>query len=203
MQKIMFNDKYGLTKAVLEGRKTQTRRIAGYCDSPDITAKDVSLHKCDFGSCYCHLKKVIHKEAAFRIGHDIAVAQPYRGVCGYYEQEYEIGKDLEEELKVHKGYNNKMFVAAGLMPHRIRITNIRVERLQDISDGDCMAEGIQQYPDVHSYMWGFSFIRREALRVELSPTPREAYANLIDKICGKGTWEKNPFVFVYEFKLVK
>lgn len=27
MKKIMFNDKYGLTKAVLEGRKTQTRRI--------------------------------------------------------------------------------------------------------------------------------------------------------------------------------
>ena len=28
MQKIMFNDKYGLTQAVLDGRKTQTRRIA-------------------------------------------------------------------------------------------------------------------------------------------------------------------------------
>lgn len=27
MKKIMFNDKYGLTKAVLEGRKTQTRRL--------------------------------------------------------------------------------------------------------------------------------------------------------------------------------
>ena len=27
MQKIMFNDKYGLTKAVLEGRKTMTRRV--------------------------------------------------------------------------------------------------------------------------------------------------------------------------------
>lgn len=27
MKKIMFNDKYGLTQAVLEGRKTQTRRI--------------------------------------------------------------------------------------------------------------------------------------------------------------------------------
>ena len=27
MKKIMFNDKYGLTKAVLEGKKTQTRRV--------------------------------------------------------------------------------------------------------------------------------------------------------------------------------
>ena len=28
MKKIMFNDKYGLTQAVLEGRKTMTRRRA-------------------------------------------------------------------------------------------------------------------------------------------------------------------------------
>ena len=50
MQKIMFNDTYGLTKAVLEGRKTQTRRIVGYCDSPDITAKASSE-----GRLYCVL----------------------------------------------------------------------------------------------------------------------------------------------------
>lgn len=32
---------------------------------------------------------------------------------------------------------------------------------------------------------------------------REAYAALIDKISGKGAWESNPFVFVYDFELVK
>lgn len=189
MKKIIFNDKYGLTRAVLEGRKTQTRRIAGYCDSPDITAKDVSLYKGDFGSCYCFLKKFIHKESAFRIGHDIAVAQPYKEVCGY--------------LIDHKGYNNKMFVASCLMPHRIRITNIRVERLQDISDEDCIAEGIKEYPEVQRDMWGFSYIKGVALKFELSTTPHEAYAALIDKISGKGTWESNPYVFVYEFELIK
>lgn len=41
MKKIMFNDKYGLTRAVLDGRKTQTRRIACYWDNLDITSKDV------------------------------------------------------------------------------------------------------------------------------------------------------------------
>lgn len=29
-----------------------------------------------------------------------------------------------------------------------------------------------------------------------------AYSALIDKISGKGTWDANPFVFVYEFELV-
>ena len=33
-------------------------------------------------------------------------------------------------------------------------------------------------------------------------TPREAFAHLIDKVSGKGTWDKNPYVFVYDFELV-
>ena len=34
-------------------------------------------------------------------------------------------------------------------------------------------------------------------------TPREAYAALIDKVSGKGTWQNNPYVFVYDFELIK
>lgn len=34
-------------------------------------------------------------------------------------------------------------------------------------------------------------------------TPQGAYSYLIDKISGKGTWERNPYVFVYDFELVK
>ncbi len=35
MKKIMFKDSVGLTKAVLDGRKTQTRRVATYEELPD------------------------------------------------------------------------------------------------------------------------------------------------------------------------
>lgn len=34
------------------------------------------------------------------------------------------------------------------------------------------------------------------------PNPCEAFAVLIDKVSGKGTWESNPYVFVYDFELV-
>lgn len=51
-------------------------------------------------------------------------------------------------------------------------------------------------------MWGFSYIKGVALKFELSTTPREVYANLIDRISGKGTWESNPYVFVYDFELI-
>lgn len=37
---------------------------------------------------------------------------------------------------------------------------------------------------------------------KLFDTPREAFASLIDRVSGKGTWDRNPFVFVYDFELV-
>ena len=93
-----------------------------------------------------------------------------------------------------------MCIRDSLMPHRIRITNIRVERLQDISEEDCLAEGIQDivgktHPDTHFYC----ITKADTCYV----TPREPYAQLIDKLSGKGTWDRNPLVFVYEFKLIK
>lgn len=194
----MFNDKYGLTQAVLEGRKTQTRRIA-YADYVKFPNTCIGLKNNERNKLFFKNGNVVVAKSRYKIGEEIAVAQHYNGVIP------NLVCDLEEieKLLLSGGLANKMFVKADIMPHRICITDIRVEHLQYISDSDCMAEGIQQYPDVHNYMWGFSYFRRGALSFELSTTPREAYANLIDKICGKGTWEKNPFVFVYEFKLVK
>ena len=38
------------------------------------------------------------------------------------------------------------------------------------------------------------------LHDECRYTPREAFASLIDKVSGRGTWKSNPWVFVYEFE---
>lgn len=95
-----------------------------------------------------------------------------------------------------------MFVKPELMPHQIRITDVRVERLQDISDEDCLKEGIAPMIVGCEY-YVFSFIDKEKGRFLDYKTPREAYAALIDKVSGKGTWESNPYVFVYDFELVK
>ena len=98
------------------------------------------------------------------------------------------------------GVHNKMFVKAEYMPHQIRITNVRVERLQDISDEDCLREGIlEDCPNVqYSFPTEIGYCGQYPFN-----TPREAFAALIDKVSGKGTWASNPWVFVYEFELVK
>ena len=82
------------------------------------------------------------------------------------------------------------------MPHRIRITDIKVERLQDISYGDCIKEGVIKNGSWRPYnfaLYGFK---------EWFETPVQAFAALIDKVGRKGTWDSNPWVFAYTFELI-
>ena len=171
----MFNDRYGLTKAVLEGRKTMTRRIA-----EKNLVEDMDGELCWDGE---------FKKPKYKVGEVVAVAQSYKDAIHPL--------DWVNTLiyKDEPSWNNKMFVAAELMPHQIRITNVRMERLQDISDEDCLNEGVF-LGQFHTY----SYVGRPRCPFN---TPRDAFASLIDKVSGKGTWESNPWVFVYEFELVK
>lgn len=195
MKKIMFNDKYGLTRAVLEGRKTQTRRIAfkqnGFIVIED---KDIHLQKLDNGQCSCMLGDYKFITAKYRIGETLAIAQRYADITSSVDWANCIIR--KEEI----GWNNKMFVRADLMPHHIRITKIRIERLQDISEDDCLAEGIWEAHNVglEGVTYWYTSLINSPCR-----TAKEAYAALIDKISGKGTWKRNPYVFVYEFELIK
>lgn len=168
MKKIMFNDKYGLTEAVLAGIKTMTRRIV-----PDGTP---------LGNW-----EETEKMSRFKPGEVVAVAQSYE----------DAGYNLLAASHL-SGWANKMFVKANLMPHRIRITNVRVERMQDISDEDCIREGIVKALG----LYGCEGLCERGDQLYFN-TPRTAFAALIDRISGKGTWEKNPLVFVYEFELLE
>ena len=205
MKKIMFNDKYGLTRAVLDGRKTQTRRIACYWDNLDITSKDVKRQKLDDGTCTFFIDDVLYRTARYKIGEIVAVTQKYADLMGndIFRCLCQVHGVSLNAILSKKGYNSKMFVRADLMPHHIRINNIRVERLLEISDEDCLAEGIRIIQGFKYFKYGFIHKKCESLGLDLFHTPREAYAALINLICGKDTWEKNPFVFVYDFELVK
>ena len=99
------------------------------------------------------------------------------------------------------GWRNKLFVRADLMPHQIRITGIKCEQLQDISEADCLKEGLRQaYAESILGMYGYIDHKGTGLWFN---TPREAFAALIDKVSGRGTWASNPWVVAYEFELVK
>lgn len=210
MKKIMFNDKYGLTQAVLEGRKTQTRRVLSTtmffqrlktCEgwsNEDIRAWKRSCNRQLYEPQGYMLQQMLDyalSSSRYKVGEVVAVAQKYKDIA------LDMPVELAAELIKQPGWKNKMFVKADLIPHRIRITNIRIERLQDISDEDCIAEGI--YPKANGRWYCYDVVIRMGVSYDPYPDPREAYAALIDKISGKGTWESNSWVFVYDFELVK
>lgn len=203
MKKIMFNDECGLTQAVLDSRKTQTRRIV-YTQNGFVVfgGEDFQLKKLDNGQALLTLCNNRFKTAHYKIGETIAIAQKYEDLRKNDEFYRLCGKNGMplECIKYERGCNNKMFVRADLMPHHIRITNIRVERLQDISEADCLKEGIWCDDNVglEGTTYWYHGLANSSFR-----TAKEAYAALIDKISGKGTWESNPWVFVYNFYLVK
>lgn len=193
MKKIMFNDKYGLTRAVLEGRKTQTRRIA-YIGSLPYLDFGICVEPKNFGRASFFYSTVNIAHSRYCVGEEVAVAQAYSefvSEAGYNEAEI-------NKLMHSKGWTNKMFVKADLMPHRIRITDIRAERLQDICEDDCLAEGIVDFESRINKAHFYSITDESATY----GTAKKPYSLLIDKIAGKGTWKNNPYVFVYDFELI-
>lgn len=192
----MFNDRYGLTDAVIEGRKTVTRRIISGIDFPVNMVMGRVLPDKD-GKIYAvaNGENIIVK-LRYEVGEVVAVAQCYYNAFSSRCDIPVYGADRTP------GWLNKMFVRADLMPHQIRITGIRCERLQDISDEDCMKEGINA-SNSHEIGYGIPWVYEFAGSKMVYYTPREAFASLIDKVSGRGTWDRNPWVVAYEFELVK
>lgn len=194
----MFNDNFGLTKAVLEGRKTMTRRIIDYKTLSGANDYVQRIH----GTGLDFLDYLL-EHSRYKVGERIAVAQSYSELS-WDARFYERLRSMCERLPQYElaGWDNKMFVRSDLMPHRIRITDIKVEHLQGITEEDCMREGIEWCHGSQSYY--VNYIPETGFRYWLrGQTAREAFASLIDKISGKGTWDKNPYVFAYTFELVQ
>lgn len=233
MQKIGFNQHYGLHDAVVVTEtKTKTRRLEKCLDklyeAEERLGKPLEIYQQEITREGIMLRTnagILSLHTRYKIDEEVAVAQAYK----------EIGLDpmrLEPmflktatlipeitsqpllgwhkvPLKYHKGYDNKMFTCAALMPNRIIITGIKAERLQDISDEDCMKEGIYRWKDMEDCPKSLSEIQRNRFGYygvwDAFSTPRKAFADLISKpgVGGKGTWERNPWVFAYSFKKIK
>lgn len=232
MKKIMFNDKFSLTQAVLEGRKTMTRRIikpqpqdcsskhkdyigASWKNEPMRLIIDEDNYAfckyCGYGVDYFKDKGLFN--APYKLGEVVAIAQSYMDVDRFHRKGknaayLEYLDSILPELKLYPGWGNKMFVKVNLMPHHIEITGVKVERLQDISDEDCLKEGIvrqEVISDESPFLYAYDAFLNGDNKYFASrwfKNPKEAFAVLIDKVSGKGMFASNPYVFVYEFKLV-
>ena len=106
----------------------------------------------------------------------------------------------------------------GLSRITLEILNVRVERLNDISEEDALAEGVisdEEYddrageenlwpcPECHGYRThqalgaGLGVIEVDCMDCN---TPKKRFCNLWESINGPGSWDANPWVWVVEFK---
>ena len=208
-KKIMFSDKYCLTQAVLCGAKTMTRRVLKVpktCNGKEVYSFNILTNslgtQCvdliDYGGNVLGSWK-----PHYEVGEVVAIAQPYKDI--YPNADFEMVGD--GFMKESAGWSNKMFVRAELMLRHIRFTDVKVERLQDISDDDIMREGIRKESFAGSgsmFFYDRTFVRDKKRCVEpiYNSTPRRAFASLMYKIIGGRTWESNPWVVAYSFELV-
>lgn len=184
-----------MVRAILSGKKTQTRRIVKQSYSRgEIFA---NVQRC---------QKVEPVEGGWLFydeidtSHDQDLACPY-GVPGDRLWVREAwapcigGKDGPENPILYRaddlpGYDDLTWRPSIHMPRRacrirLDVTDVRVQRLQEITEEDAIAEGAQCVPDFPA-----------------SLTDRGAFAKLWNKINGPGAWESNPWVWAVTFKRI-
>lgn len=233
MQKIMFEHRiFGLEQAVIDRLKGMTRRTAKLPDGLEPSDVWNPVMGIDSkGRVYFTVDCIDGKQRdlypRYQIGEEVAVAQSYLDIKGRKKlfdpkDWWEIEASHNKPMHAIKGVDNKMYVKAELMPHRIKITNIKLERMQDISDEDCRKEGIiyvkwRQYPEpfsdryVDHDLWTLPKYEQQFTDAWsdddpdawAAESPKTAFTVLIRKMCGKKAWDSNPWVFVYQFELIK
>ena len=216
MKKIMFNDRYGLTQAVLERKKTMTRRIVNYpkkFKGVEDTMLEFNRRICadiyyDCVVCDAYGHKLGQLPLPYEVGDVVAIVQSYESFIDklYHGQEENFANRVlqahgKKKIGQVAGWHNKMYVRADLMPHHIRITDLWFERLQDISDDDCLKEGVicGKFNDFPKPMY---FPYTGCHDTEVTYTPQYAFRTLINRVSGPHTWDGNPWVIAYTFELV-
>lgn len=178
---IIFNAE--MVRAILDGRKTQTRRVIKElmpelqyqhrdvlrCEGIDLTPEGfMALHKCPYGQPGDRLWV---RETWATVGENhVAVWKTYPQ-C--------LPKDVNlEEVK----WKQRQWMPRWASRITLEIVNVRVERLQDITETDIKAEGFTY--------WNYPESNIEDFKV------------CWKKIYGPGAWDKNPWVWVVEFKKI-
>ncbi|KFF48125.1 hypothetical protein GY26_16245 [Gammaproteobacteria bacterium MFB021] len=236
---ILFND--GMVRAILDGRKTQTRRAlkhqppkgCGAIEGPEMFAPTVYVRgeeqpgpevfgafsedgewsvKCPYGQPGDRLwvreafallgnedGACVDWDDNLQKGDERAAARIYRASC----ERAEYGLWRIPDKAPWKPYTNDLHYDGAWRPSihmprwasriLLEVTAVRVERLQEISEADAKAEGIQPAP---GGWWS-------GADGQSSPTPAGAYALLWESINGAGSWATNPWVWVVEFRVIE
>jgi hypothetical protein len=186
-----------MVRAILEGRKTQTRRIVKPCHMVMDHGEDAAGQCIDAGYIPCfplcpygHRGDRLWVRETWCCVHGVpssgGVPHPddfvrYRADGGPGEQVITDVRCWHPSIHMPRVYSRIL----------LEIVAVRTERLIDISEADSLAEGVNVHPDHHGKP-------RDSIY-----SPVSAYRDLWESINGPGSWAANPWVWVVEFKRIK
>jgi hypothetical protein len=218
--------KTDMVKAILEGRKTQTRRVL----KPQPTNKlqkgamDPHWYDQDF-VCIAHTGKYIKCPYGdlgdlLWVRESWCLSQPYDPETYYFQYKADRRNSYEPASEKYDYATPYIWKPSIHMPKEacrlwLNITNIRVERLQNITAEDAIAEGIGSWTDdrLKSNPVRYQVYTNEDPEALYTSDPRDSFESLWDSINGKGSrnksgkgddldlsWAANPWVWVVDFE---
>jgi hypothetical protein len=203
MKKIMFNDRFLLTSKVLSGRKTTTRRIItlGFLSK---VMKKIGWRK---NVKFDIIEEQVFNSSPYKMDEVVAIAQSYESAYYYYRSIGSYKAQIVKEYEGTRGWKNKMYVKSELMPHHIKITDVWIDPLKSINSCECTLEGISRVVNFdekgkRKMFYYYDDVKTKEVLNGLSKNPKETFSKMMNKLCGYDVWNKNPYVFIYCFKLI-
>lgn len=183
-----------MVQAILAGRKTQTRRV--------VKDKLLQSNKDEFEEEF--LLATMAKCPYGQVGDVLWVRETFgQGVSGkyYYKTKNDMVTDeLAEQLVIR--WKSPRFMTKNAARIWLRITNVRVERLQDISEEDAVAEGVD------NWTWKNMATPQNWMDYTDPTSPPlcsayDSFCSLWDSINGEQSWNDNPWVWVIKFERIE
>ncbi|MGZ5077010.1 MAG: hypothetical protein ACXV9R_10340 [Methylobacter sp.] len=207
-----------MVRAILDGRKTQTRRVVKPQPRESIAGNLVGewLGRKLFGLLMPKVQDIVihcpYGQSGDRLwvretwNHSNFPFGPYEENCDvFYRADYfddPLGTDLERsEDGIRRTWKSPIHMPRSASRITLEITGVRVERLQDISEADAIAEGCNATLYIDDGLGNRVPPKGNTIR-DSYPSARHWYASTWDDINGPGSWSANPWVWVIEFKRV-
>lgn len=206
-----------MVRALLGGRKTQTRRVLkpqpyplegrpGFWNASGVVGGRICVS--DRALLDLHHKPKpgdrLYVREHWRTTLAFEDLRPSQMTATHTRIKYEAGGLLDLKGKKIPNFHEGRFRQAMHMPRwasrlTLIVTDVRVERLQDISEADAIAEGAPLDPDHRDTTEDGSNPHMVRVNAWTSISPVAWYHRLWNEINGPGAWEANPWVVAYTF----
>lgn len=221
---ILFNGE--MVRAVLDDRKANTRRIVtpqphSYHDNSLVWAKRLPQGKRHWTPVFWQDGKLLDLGLSLcpygRPGDRLWVREAWRVGSGYDELPgskftspsiyYEADGDKKGAGFELGRYRHARFMPRWASRITLEITDVRAERLNDISEEDAIAEGVEpncgllDHTNCKDHFGEWLMYPLEKYEGgEPAYSAKESFSTLWESINGEGSWDANPWVWVVEFK---